>query len=90
MNRFLALLILTALGLAGPARACSTSGSSTFCADGWVAQTVEPRRPGGADIGADAGYGDGSGMEPGSFADGVYVEGAVVVEEPPLEVEGQL
>jgi hypothetical protein len=90
MIRLGALLILTVLGLASPALACSTSGSSTFCADGWVAQRVEPRRPDSSDIGADAGYGDGTGLDPGSTADGVYVEGAVVVEEPPLEIEGQL
>lgn len=90
MIRLAAPLILIALGLASPAVACSTSGSSTFCADGWVAQRVEPRRPDSPDIGADVGYGDGSGMDPGSTADGVYVEGAVVVEEPPLEIEDQL
>lgn len=69
---------------AGPAAACSTSASSTFCADGWVAQPTETRRVPADDHPA-AAYDDpgGTGFETGSSQEDLYVEGAVILDEAP-------
>ncbi|WEF23396.1 hypothetical protein [Paracoccus sp. S3-43] len=88
MIRIVAALILAAVGLAQPARACGSGASSTFCADGWVAQ--QPAKALGPESGGDAqadGW-PGDGAEPGG--DGIYVEGAVVVDAPSPEDGGQL
>ena len=69
---------------AGPAAACSTSASSTFCADGWVARPMGARRVPAAEDPA-APYDDpgGTGFEAGSSEEDLYVEGAVILDEPP-------
>jgi hypothetical protein len=91
MIRILAVLILTALALAAPAQACSTKASSTFCAEGWIAQPVE-RPAHGQDPPADqpgAWPGEASGPDP-SFGEGIYVEGAVTVDDPMNGDDGEL
>lgn len=87
MIRIVAMLILAVMGLAGPALACSTKASSTFCADGWVSQ------PTGADEGQDTGeewLDEGGGTDPSFGGEGIYVEGAVAVDGPIPGDAGQL
>lgn len=81
----LALAVLAAvLSSAGSAGACSTSASSTFCADGWVARPMEARRALPAeDPAAPYGDPDGAGFEAGLSEQDLYVEGAVILDEPP-------
>ena len=91
MIHAVAILILAVAGLAAPAHACSTKASSTFCADGWVAQPAgraTGQDPAGEQ--ADAWPDDGSGTDPSFDGDGVYVEGAVAVEEPPSGDDAEL
>ncbi|MTD99173.1 hypothetical protein GIY56_02600 [Paracoccus sp. YIM 132242] len=83
MIRVIAVLILAVLGMADPARACTTQASSTFCTDGWVAQPMGGGdRRSRAEEQAGAWPGDDSGTDPSFGADGVYVEGAVAVDGP--------
>src|SRR5690606_25062857 len=88
MIRIIAGLLLAILCLSEPARACSTTASSTFCADGWVSQPVQRR--GQPDEQAGSGFQDGMGSDPGPGSDGIYVEGAVAVGDPASEDDGKL
>ena len=88
MIRIIAGLVPTVLCLAGPALACSTTASSTFCADGWVSQPTERRGP--PEGQAETGFQDGMGSDPVLGSDGLYVEGAVVVDDPASADDGQL
>lgn len=91
MIRIAAILILAVLELTGPAGACSTKSSSTFCADGWVAQPTRAREGrDAADGQGEAWLDDGSGTDPSFGGDGIYVEGAVAVEGPVPGDDGQL
>lgn len=91
MIRVVAVLILAVLGMANPARACTTQASSTFCTDGWVAQPMGGGdRRSRAEEQAGVWPGEGSGTDPSFGGDGVYVEGAVAVEDPVSGDDGQL
>jgi hypothetical protein len=86
MVRIIAGLVLAVFCLAGPARACSTTASSTFCADGWISQPTDRRGP--PDEQPGSGLQDGTDLGPGP--DGLYVEGAVVVDDPASGNDGEL
>ena len=93
MVRIIAGLVLAVFCLAGPARACSTTASSTFCADGWVAQPMgrakaDDQRP-GSEHGEDWPDDDGA-AEPPFLDDGIYVEGAVAIDDAPVPDEEPL
>ena len=94
MNRVVAVVILAVTGFAAPAQACSTKASSTFCPEGWVAQPVGGRTDNGqalAEQSTGAWLDDGGETDPAFFGEaGVYVDGAVVVDDPIPEVESQL
>ncbi len=88
MIRVIAALILAILGSAAPARACTTQASSTFCADGWVTQPTSSRDAAGQDPG---GLADAAPETAPAFGeDGIYVEGAVSIDDPPIKADGQL
>lgn len=88
MIRIIAGLVLVLCCLADPARACSTTASSTFCADGWISQPTDRRGPPAEQ--AEAGFPEGMGSDAGLGSDGIYVEGAVVIDDPESEDDGQL
>ncbi|MGN7870288.1 hypothetical protein [Paracoccus sp. 22332] len=87
MIRIIAVLTLVVLGPAQPAQACGSGASSTFCADGWVAQ--QPAKALGPDSGGDSQGGGWPDDATEPSGDGIYVEGAVVVDTP-SEDDGQL
>ncbi|TBN41940.1 hypothetical protein EYE42_05945 [Paracoccus subflavus] len=94
MIRIVVGLILAILCMAGPSQACGPNASSTFCADGWVAQPVsrtraQDERP--ASEQAEDWTDDGTGPDPSfSGGGGIYVEGAVTIGEAPVPVEEPL
>lgn len=76
------VLILMA---AGPAWSCGANAASTFCEGGWVTQPVEARRHADDQAAAD------DGADPVFIGEqGVYVEGAVVLDDPPPGDGGEL
>lgn len=81
MILIVAVLILAVLGPAGPARACTPHASSTFCPEAWVAQPTGGRDTDGQGFGTDPAF---------AGQDGIHVEGAVVIDDPPPEADGQL
>lgn len=93
MIRVVAVLICVMPWLAGPALACGAKGNSTFCADGWVAQPMgrakaDDQRP-GSEHGEDWPDDDGA-AEPPFLDDGIYVEGAVAIDDAPVSDEEPL
>ncbi|WP_295047264.1 hypothetical protein [uncultured Paracoccus sp.] len=89
MKAALAILILGCAASAQPVQACGSGASSTFCADGWVAQ--QPAKALGPQGGPQADGWSGDGTDPAFVGDdGVYVEGAVVLDDPPPDIEEPL
>ncbi|WP_347138318.1 hypothetical protein [Paracoccus sp. SSK6] len=83
MIRVVIALMGIIIGMTGPAQACSPRANSTFCADGWVA--AQPMGRAGADEQnlALEGAGDGAWDPPATGGEDIYVEGAVMIGDPP-------
>ena len=85
MIRVVAVLIGIIIGLANSAQACSQNASSTFCADGWMAQPMGRDSADGQDLALDQTgnwTSDGSATDPSYPGDeDIYVEGAVMLDE---------
>lgn len=94
MIRVVAVLILAVANFAGSAQACNTRASSTFCPEGWVAQPVGGRNDNDQALveqSTGAWPDDDGGTDPAFLGEaGVYVDGAVVIDDPIPEAEGQL